>query len=340
MAKLSSTDIYGDLYVDGIISGILNGSVSNNLIVKLNGGTTEGTNHFTFNGSSAKTIDITASNVGALSTSGGAMTGRLAITTSSTTSDANQPTQLVYGMLASYGNLKLLGNTDESNGNNNEYVHIAAAQGLTPGTDKGIVVYGSYANCFGGTIYTTNNKPTAADIGAAPVNHSHQYFSGGGTSGTSGYVAFAQLKITGAYTNRPIEFKLICRGKMTSSTVTVTFNNANSTDPSLWGIRYWGTDYGVFIHKADVSTWVLYHTKSESYDSVTVVESNQAPQGITVTYPGTFITERPSSNTTNATLGGNIGNANTVGGYSVWVGSQASYNSLTKNATTVYFITG
>ena len=69
MAKLSSTDIYGDLYVDGIISGVLNGSVSNNLIVKLNSGTTEGTNQFTFNGSAAKTINITPSAIGAAASS-------------------------------------------------------------------------------------------------------------------------------------------------------------------------------------------------------------------------------------------------------------------------------
>ena len=39
--------------------------VNQNLIVKLNGGTTEDTNLFTFNGSTEKTIDITPSNIGA-----------------------------------------------------------------------------------------------------------------------------------------------------------------------------------------------------------------------------------------------------------------------------------
>lgn len=40
-------------------------SVKSNLIVKLNSGSTEGTNLFTFNGSTAKTIDITPSAIGA-----------------------------------------------------------------------------------------------------------------------------------------------------------------------------------------------------------------------------------------------------------------------------------
>ena len=41
--------------------------VNNNMIVKLNGGSTEGTNLFTFNGSTAKTVNITPSAIGAVS---------------------------------------------------------------------------------------------------------------------------------------------------------------------------------------------------------------------------------------------------------------------------------
>ena len=43
--------------------------VNTNLVVKLNSGTTEGTNLFTFNGSAAKTIDITPSAIGAAASS-------------------------------------------------------------------------------------------------------------------------------------------------------------------------------------------------------------------------------------------------------------------------------
>ena len=43
--------------------------VNNNLVVKLNGGSTEGTNLFTFNGSAAKTVNITPSAIGAAASS-------------------------------------------------------------------------------------------------------------------------------------------------------------------------------------------------------------------------------------------------------------------------------
>ena len=61
-------------------------SVKTNLTIKLNGGATEGTNLFTFNGSTAKTINITPSAIGAaasdhthsyLPLSGGTLTGNL-----------------------------------------------------------------------------------------------------------------------------------------------------------------------------------------------------------------------------------------------------------------------
>ena len=58
-------------------TGALNGNantaskVNNNLIIKLNGGSTEGTNLFTFNGSGAKTINITPSSIGAAASSHG-----------------------------------------------------------------------------------------------------------------------------------------------------------------------------------------------------------------------------------------------------------------------------
>lgn len=43
--------------------------VNNNLVIKLNSGTTEGTNQFTYNGSATKNINITPANIGAASSS-------------------------------------------------------------------------------------------------------------------------------------------------------------------------------------------------------------------------------------------------------------------------------
>lgn len=70
-----------NLFVDE--NGKIHGSilsadkVNNSLTIKLNSGTTEGTNLFTFNGSTAKSINITPSAIGALSKTGGNVTGNI-----------------------------------------------------------------------------------------------------------------------------------------------------------------------------------------------------------------------------------------------------------------------
>lgn len=148
--------------------------------------------------------------------------------------------------------------------------------------------------------------------GNVTISTHPRIFAGAGTSGTSGYVAFAQIVVTAAYANRPIEFKLISRGRATAGTVSLMFASVNGTDPALSSLRYWGSDYGVFAHKTGTSTWLLYCTKSEAYDEITLVGHDYGSQGVTVTYPGSFITTKPTSNVTNATLGGNFGHANTA----------------------------
>jgi len=63
-AKLPNTTTYaGSSSVGG--SATSAEKVNTNLIIKLNSGTTEGTNLFTFNGSTAKTIDVTPTAIGA-----------------------------------------------------------------------------------------------------------------------------------------------------------------------------------------------------------------------------------------------------------------------------------
>lgn len=137
-------------------------------------------------------------------------------------------------------------------------------------------------------------------------------FNGSGTSGEKGYIAFAQLKITQTYVNRPIEFELICRGMQTPCYVSIAFSNDNTTDPSIASLKYCGTDYGIFAVKSTTSTWLLYHTKTEAYDNVTIARIQAASQGVTITYPGSFITTKPTSGVTNASLGGCVASATTA----------------------------
>ena len=146
---------------------------------------------------------------------------------------------------------------------------------------------------------------TPSTIGAAIGT----VFKGTGTSGSTGYIAFAQLKVTGTYCNRPIEFKLTRRGSNTPCYVSARFANANSTDPTLESLTVSGTSYGVFAHKTGTSTWLLYMQKSEAYDAVSVVGQTDDEAKVTITYPGTFITSKPTSDIVNSTYGYVCGSA-------------------------------
>lgn len=159
---------------------------------------------------------------------------------------------------------------------------------------------------------SANGSVSFDGSGNVTINTSSAIFKSAGTSGTSGYVAFAQIVVTANYVNRPIEFKLISRGRATACTVSIAFANTNNTDPGLSSLTYWGSDYGVFAHKTATSTWLLYCTKSEAYDEITLVGHDYATQGVTVTYPGSFITAKPTTNVTNASIGGNFGHSNTA----------------------------
>lgn len=224
------------------------------------------------------------------------------------------------------GNLYLDGNVTKYSTGDQNYIRFMkgdVSQGYlgVNGVNNPIFINGDGTTIY--KLYGEHNKPTAADVGARPSTWTPTYkdvgaignniFEGAGTEGTSGYVAFAQLKITSTYTNRPIEFELICRGRATPCYVSIQFLNLNGTDPGLASLKYWGTDYGVFVQKTATSTWLLYYTKSEGYDRVTVARVQEANQGITVTYPNSFATTKPTSNVTDAALGGNIGYASSAG---------------------------
>lgn len=130
-------------------------SVANNLTIKLNSGTTEGTNLFTFNGSAAKSINITPSAIGAAGTSHGTH-----VSYSTTT-----PKVAGTGAVGS-----------ESSVARGDHVHPAqtsvtgnAGTATKLATARNITI-GNKTNSFDGSA---NISYTLSDIGAAASSHTH-----------------------------------------------------------------------------------------------------------------------------------------------------------------------
>ena len=159
---------------------------------------------------------------------------------------------------------------------------------------------------------TANGSATFDGSGNISIKTNERIFSSEGTSGKSGYICMAKMVITSTYVNRPIEFRFISRGRGGVGTITIAFSNTNNTDPSISTFVYNGVDYGAFIVKSATSTWDLYITKSEAYDTVTLVGMSTASQGITITHPGTFLETKPTVNVYDAGLGSNVGYARTA----------------------------
>ena len=247
--KASSSHTHN--YAGSSSAGGAANSVKTSLIVKLNGGSTEGTNMFTFNGSAAKTINITPSSIGAAAASHGTHvtygtdapkangTASAGSAASVSRSDHVHPAQTYVQNagsainLATASTISLTGDATGSasfNGSanvniaatvkNHAYADIPSNSNLNSYTDPGwyrctsnataatitnsptdnafVMIVNTHAgtnqivieymtsafhiwtrNYFDNTwgswaeIYTTIQKPTASEIGAAASSHSH-----------------------------------------------------------------------------------------------------------------------------------------------------------------------
>ena len=248
--KASSSHTHN--YAGSSSAGGAANSVKSSLIVKLNGGTKEGTNMFTFNGGAAKTINITPSSIGAAaashgthvsySTSAPLAAGAASAGSASTVarSDHRHPLQTTVSgnagsatKLATARTISLSGDATGSvafNGTanvsipvsvkNHTYTDIPSNSNLNSYTDPGwyrcsanataktvsnsptdnafvmivnthagtnqiVIEYMTsafhiwtrnyYSNTWGSwaEIYTTIQKPTASEIGAAASSHNH-----------------------------------------------------------------------------------------------------------------------------------------------------------------------
>lgn len=158
--------------------------VNNNLVIKLNSGTTEGTNQFTYNGSAAKDINITPANIGAASNShnhdssyvkktGDTMTGQLAIDKAGYGFRVNNGSTGYIELSRDGGGAQLYGLWDcikniwlvQSNGANVSFHGNADSATKTLGDVNGLQIDTNYLKLSGGimsgkiTFKFTTSKP-------------------------------------------------------------------------------------------------------------------------------------------------------------------------------------
>lgn len=235
--------------------------------------------------------------------------------------------------VGTYGGLLTLMPWSETSGGNGYQLGFWYSSGTNPKlsvrtADLSASSWGSWFK-----IYTSADKPTAADIGAAASSHTHSYLplSGGtvtgslttngvikpiagqyithapGTSGTAGYVIFAQIKVTAGYQNEPIVIEISQRGKAQTSTLYLMYSSSDKTDPSVSYFTYMGASVGAYIYKSATSTWDLYIQKTEGYDDPYVVRYHKTgyDSGLTLSWKSVQASSVPSG-AIQATPGGYV----------------------------------
>ena len=162
-----------------------------NLVIRLNGGTTEGTNQFTYNGTTAKTLSITPSSIGAaasshshsyLPLSGGTMTGNIVFSgatnaTSSIKMSTETSNYRVGVQWESKNEGKKLGEIGYWNTEQRIYLNALADEVSEIWTDT----VGKYSLVVGKNLLTYNTHPL---LHSANYTNYTVTKTGGGASGT------------------------------------------------------------------------------------------------------------------------------------------------------------
>lgn len=116
--------------------------------------------------------------------------------------------------------------------------------------------------------------------------------SGGGNSST--YMRLCRLKVTEAYTNSPIELCYSQRASPSLTVLEIGFMNNSGLDPAINYFRYRGYCRSAYIVKVTTSTWDIYVTKSESWDTIAIHYWTGPVSGIELQFIGENATSVPN----------------------------------------------
>lgn len=119
-----------------------------------------------------------------------------------------------------------------------------------------------------------------------------------GTGGQTGYVKVATFTVKSQYTNMPTVVRYRNRHTMPVELI-FRFKNQSRVDPELEFILQVVelTNYGykeAYLYKSAASTWDLIIAKSEAWDSVQILDCQQA-DGVSVTFENTHVSTVPST---------------------------------------------
>ena len=119
-----------------------------------------------------------------------------------------------------------------------------------------------------------------------------------GTNGKTGYVKVATFTVNSQYANMPTVVRYRNRGTMPVELI-FRFKNQSRVDPELEFIlqvvEFTGYGYKeAYLYKSATSTWDLIIAKSDAWDSVQILDCQQA-DGVSVAFENTHVSTVPST---------------------------------------------
>lgn len=202
------------------------------LVVKLNSGTTEGTNMFTYNATAAKSINITPSAIGAAASSHNHSWSNIT---------SGKPNSL-----SGYG--------------------ITDAYTKTEADNKYLLKTSYTAADILAKLKTVDG--TGSGLDADLLNGYRRLYSC--SSGNKPYYRILTLTVTAGYVNNPVTFQISGRSSSETCFISIKFANASDKDPAIAAFYYFGDNrYGRYLrlYKTAASTWELWmKAQEEGYD--------------------------------------------------------------------------
>lgn len=197
----AATSSHTHNYAGSSSAGGAANSVANSMTVQLNGGTTEGTNKFTFNGSTAKSVNITPSKIGAAAASHShsqyeLLTNKINQWTASTPSETAYPTEKLV-KTALDGKANTGQKTTNSAGGHSHSISVPTASITTEGT----------AASYTGHSFTAGSGSFTASVDANGVlSFSHTHTAPTHSTGTFSANKPTKISITNTnYTTNSVE---------------------------------------------------------------------------------------------------------------------------------------
>lgn len=203
--------------------------VNNNLVIKFNSGSTEGTNMFTFNGSAAKTVNITPGNIGAAAASHGnhvpaTQTANNAIFLRNDNSWATITPANIGAAASSHTHSYAATN------HTHNYAGSSSAGGAANSVKTNLVIKLNSGTTEGTNMFTFNGSAaksiniTPSAIGAAASSHTHSYASSSHTHNYAGSSSAGGAATSANKVNTNLVIKL--NSGSTEGTNLFTFNGS------------------------------------------------------------------------------------------------------------------